>query len=75
MQQRFRGGVVVCPIWRDLPAISGSFEILVHYQRTENGVEAIAAFTRYKDEIVNICDKFRTLNLVPDWRTVIAPDK
>lgn len=74
MQQRIRCGVVVCPIWRDL-SFHGTFEILVHYQRSENGVEATAAFTRYNNDIVDICDKFRTLKLVPDWRTFIAPDK
>ena len=69
MQKRIRCGVVICPIWKELGQIvAGEFAILVHYIRTEDTIEAVVAYTRYNGVLTDITEKFKTLQLKPDWR-------
>jgi hypothetical protein len=69
MMERVRCGVVVCPIWKELGQIvAGDFAILVHYVRTKDTIEAVVAYTRYRGIITEITDKFKTIQLKPDWR-------
>lgn len=69
-----RCGVVVCPIWVDL-GIDGEFRIIIHYARQGSDVQMTAAFSRYNGELTDITAKFRTLKLVPDWRSRIGKNR
>lgn len=69
---RVRGGVIQCYIWHEF---DGDFAVIIHYVHTEDGPVPTAAYTRYNGELTNICEKFRTLRIEPDWRNKIPSYK